>query len=479
MSSKTRFAVAADESGLRLDQVLPRHVAGLSRRKARSVIDIGGVFVDKTRVKVAGRIVRAGQMIEVNIGGALERAGDTPLAPQIVHVDDHIIIVDKPAGLVTAPTPEASRGDLLDQLLKQFGEVYLVHRIDLPTSGLLVFARTRDANKRLGDAFKLHDVEREYRAVAVGVVTAQTIDAEIDGRRAVTHVAPLEPLANGTLLRVTLETGRTHQIRIHLAAIGHPVVGDRTHGGELERAFLPRPPRLVLHAAVLGFLHPATGARVRWESPLPSEIETWLMRLRTGVESRAMDVRIDDVLELWFGDRSPETYRRWFVRDAAFDAEIRAKFGELQATAATGALDAWRSTARGALALVVLFDQFPRNLFRDDPRAFATDAKALGVTQELIASGRFTELPPVDRVIALMPLMHSEDRAVQRESVTQFEALAAAHPGDAMFANSADYAKKHAAIVERFGRFPHRNAVLGRESTAEETEFLKQRGSSF
>src|SRR6185436_7783312 len=99
---KTRFEVAADEDGLRLDQVIPRHVAGLSRRKARAVIDAGGVFVERARVKVAGRPVRAGQAIEVNVGGALDR-GPRP-APAIVHTDDHIIVADKPAGLVTAPT---------------------------------------------------------------------------------------------------------------------------------------------------------------------------------------------------------------------------------------------------------------------------------------------------------------------------------------------------------------------------------------
>jgi 23S rRNA pseudouridine1911/1915/1917 synthase len=277
---KTKFEVAADDAGLRLDQVIPKHVAGLSRRKARAVIDLGGVFVDKTRVKVAGRIVRPGQSIEVNVGGAIERAGDTPLAPKIVHVDEHIIIVDKPAGLVTAPTPESNRGDLLDQLQKQFGEVFLVHRLDLPTSGLLVFARTSAANKTLGDRFKAHDIEREYRAIAVGHVPAQTIDREIEKRRAVTHVEPVETFPDATLVRVRLETGRTHQIRIHLAGLGHPVCGDRTHGGEVERAFLPRPPRLALHAMVLGFVHPATGEGVRWESPSPDELATWIARLR-------------------------------------------------------------------------------------------------------------------------------------------------------------------------------------------------------
>ena len=181
---KHTFEVAPDDAGLRLDQVIPKHVPGLSRRKTRAVIDLGGVFVDRARVKVAGRPVKPGQKIEVNIGGAVERA-EPPPAPRIVHVDDAILVVDKPAGLVTAPTPEASRGDLLDQLARQFGEVYLVHRLDLPTSGLLVFARTREANKRLGDAFKLHDVDREYRAVAVGEVSEQTIDRPIQGRPAI------------------------------------------------------------------------------------------------------------------------------------------------------------------------------------------------------------------------------------------------------------------------------------------------------
>jgi 23S rRNA pseudouridine1911/1915/1917 synthase len=271
------FTVTADDTGLRLDQVIPKHVPALSRRKTRAVIDAGGVFVDRTRVKVASRMVKPAQVIEVNVGS---EDRPPPPTPRIVHVDDHVIVADKPAGLVTAPTPESDRGDLLDQLTKQFGEVYLVHRIDLPTSGLLVFARTRDANKKLGDAFVVHDVEREYRAVALGEVTAQTIDREIEGRRAVTHVAPLEQLRDATLLSVRLETGRTHQIRIHLAGLGHPVAGDSQHGGERARTFIPKAPRLALHAAVLGFVHPASGEPVRFESPLPPDLAAWVARLR-------------------------------------------------------------------------------------------------------------------------------------------------------------------------------------------------------
>jgi 23S rRNA pseudouridine1911/1915/1917 synthase len=285
---KYTFTVASDEEGLRLDQVVPRHVEGLSRRKARAVIDLGGVFVDRTRVKVAGRPVRGGQTIEVNVGGALDQTGP-PQAPTIMFEDAHVIVADKPAGLVTAPTPESDRGDLLDQLARSYGEVYLVHRIDLPTSGLLVFARTREANKRLGDAFVRHDVDREYRAVAIGEVAAQTIDRPIEGRRAVTHVEPIEllpgqgaeaPGISATLVAVRLETGRTHQIRIHLAGIGHPVAGDQQHGGERSRTFIPKAPRLALHAAVLGFTHPATGERMRFESAMPAELAAWIARLR-------------------------------------------------------------------------------------------------------------------------------------------------------------------------------------------------------
>ena len=276
---KHSFVAGADDEGLRLDQVIPKHVPALSRRKARAVIDAGGVFVDRARTKVASRPVKTGQTIEVNLGS--ESRTEPPLAPAIVFTDTHLIIADKPAGLVTAPTPESDRGDLLDQLKKQFGEVYLVHRIDLPTSGLLVFARTRQANKTLGDAFVEHRIEREYRAVAIGDVAAQTIDRPIEGRRAVTHVEPIEQLAGATLLAVRLETGRTHQIRIHLAGIGHPLAGDSQHGGELSRTFTPRAPRLALHAAGRGFAQPATGEQVRFESELPAELAAWITRLRT------------------------------------------------------------------------------------------------------------------------------------------------------------------------------------------------------
>lgn len=300
VSHTVRFVIPDADDGLRLDQALARHVPGLSRRKARVLLDIGGVFVDKARVKVAGRIVRAGQTVEANLGGALERAAveglgtearertDAALpAYRVVHEDEDIIVVDKPAGLVTAPTPESDRGNLLDLLSRRpgGGQVYLVHRLDMPTSGLLVFAKTPAANRALGDRFVAHDVERAYLAVVVGewpeAITC--VDRPIAGRRAVTHVLARDVLGGGaaTLVRFGLETGRSHQIRIHATGVDHPVLGDTQHGVELLRGEAPRAPRLALHATVIGFVHPVTGESVRWESPLPDDLASWVENLRT------------------------------------------------------------------------------------------------------------------------------------------------------------------------------------------------------
>jgi 23S rRNA pseudouridine1911/1915/1917 synthase len=299
VGERIRFQVEPADAGLRLDQLLARRIADLSRRKARLVIDIGGVFVDRSRVKVASRTLRAGQQVEVVMGGALERASTTlgsagraadaeKLPPyRLVFEDEAVIVVEKPAGLVTAPTPESDRGDLFDQLRRRgAGPVYLVHRLDLPTSGLLVFARSEAANRVLGAAFARHDVDREYLAVAAGVLEhAQTIDRPIGGRRAVTHVEPEvreareAPLPQATLLRVSLETGRSHQIRIHLAGLGHPLLGDSQHGGEVARRYPHPPPRLALHARLLGFTHPVSGERVRFEAPLPDDLSGWLAQL--------------------------------------------------------------------------------------------------------------------------------------------------------------------------------------------------------
>jgi len=202
-----------------------------------------------------------------------------------------------------------------------------------------------------------------------------------------------------------------------------------------------------------------------------------------------MDARVDEVIEFWFGPApSPtaEIYDRWFRKDARFDEEIRRQFGALHAEAVDGRLAAWRGHARGELALIVVLDQFSRNLYRDDARAFAADHAALEIARELRRAGRSHELTFHQRMIALMPFQHAEDRSTQVESVAAFESLVAEaaelRAGDDVLGTlrgAADFARRHKAIIERFGRYPHRNELLGRASTPEELEFLRQPGSRF
>jgi uncharacterized protein (DUF924 family) len=200
-----------------------------------------------------------------------------------------------------------------------------------------------------------------------------------------------------------------------------------------------------------------------------------------------MDARIDEVIEAWFGpDPAPtkEIFQRWFTKDPAYDDELRTKFGALHADAAAGTLDRWRETARGELALIVLLDQMSRNMFRDDRRAFATDDVALSLARDLLGSGRARELTPYQRMVALLPFQHAEDRDAQAEGVAAYSTLLdevrATDPVAAeMLTGSLSYAERHRDIIEKFGRFPHRNAVLGRTSSVEELAFLEQPGSRF
>lgn len=186
-----------------------------------------------------------------------------------------------------------------------------------------------------------------------------------------------------------------------------------------------------------------------------------------------------EVLDFWFGaPASPERGRPrkpWFEKSDAFDAEIRVRFGATQAAAAAGALDHWRRTPLAALALVVALDQFPRNLFRGDARAFASDAKALDVARELIDRGFDAAMVPVERCFAYLPFEHAEDLAMQRRAIALFARLGSDRWGE----STQDYARRHYNVIARFGRFPHRNAALGRASTPAEAEFLAQPGSGF
>lgn len=186
------------------------------------------------------------------------------------------------------------------------------------------------------------------------------------------------------------------------------------------------------------------------------------------------------VLDFWFAPASSPEHgsarKAWFAKDAAFDGEIRERFGSVVEQALRGELDGWSADARAALGRVVVLDQFTRNIFRGTPRAFAGDRQALAAASEMVGSRQDESLPPLMRAFVYMPFEHAEGIAMQDEAVRLFTRLAAAAPS---IEPMLDYAQKHRAVIERFGRFPHRNDILGRQSTAEETAFLSEPGARF
>jgi uncharacterized protein (DUF924 family) len=186
------------------------------------------------------------------------------------------------------------------------------------------------------------------------------------------------------------------------------------------------------------------------------------------------------VLNFWFGAPGSEDYGRtrkaWFAKDEAFDQQIRDRFGAQIEQALRGEHEGWADDARAALAQIILLDQFTRNAFRGSARAFAGDARALAAASRMVGSRQDEELPPFMRSFVYMPFEHAEGLATQDESVRLFKRMV---PGSDDPDKLVDHALRHRAIVERFGRFPHRNEALGRQSTAEEIEFLKTPGSRF
>ncbi|MEM9152530.1 MAG: DUF924 family protein [Cyanobacteria bacterium P01_F01_bin.3] len=195
-------------------------------------------------------------------------------------------------------------------------------------------------------------------------------------------------------------------------------------------------------------------------------------------------VSADTVLEFWFGnptDPDYGTYRKaWFTKDAEFDSQIRQRFLLAVEAAAEGDYDQWQSTAISSVALLLLLDQFPRNIYRGDPRSFSADEKALSVAQGLVDSGAHKRLIPAQRFFVYVPFEHSEAMENQNRCVALMEALNHEFPNlEKGLASGLDYAVRHRDVIERFGRFPHRNAVLGRVSTPEELEFLQHPGSRF
>lgn len=187
-----------------------------------------------------------------------------------------------------------------------------------------------------------------------------------------------------------------------------------------------------------------------------------------------MNVLAADILAFWFGP-GDEARDVWFRKDAVFDATIRARFGTAVDAAIDGAFTQWTIEPRGALACVLLLDQFTRNIYRDTPRAFAGDARALTIAQTTVDAGGDAALNPYERSFLYLPFEHAEDPAAQQRSI----ALCTRLRDEAGLAAPLEWAEKHAVVISRFGRYPHRNAILGRASTDEEIAFLQAPGSRF
>jgi 23S rRNA pseudouridine1911/1915/1917 synthase len=310
--------VPATLVGQRVDKAVAL-LTGLPRSAVTALVSDGRVAVDGQRVDTRSRTLASGQTLRVDIGPA-EAVGpraDAGVAFTVVHEDRQIIVVDKPAGLVVHHGAGHSGGTLVDGLLDRFPELAdlaaagageperpgIVHRLDKGTSGLLVVARTPEAFVSLSRQLRQHTAGRHYRALVAGIVEADAgvVDAPIGrsprqptrmavtrggrpARTAYTVVARYRQPLEATLVEATLDTGRTHQVRVHLAAIGHPVFGDERYWATTPRPEAARsllaPGRLFLHAFRLSLDHPDGGERRSWDSPLPPDLDA-VLRLQT------------------------------------------------------------------------------------------------------------------------------------------------------------------------------------------------------
>lgn len=308
----TRETVTAppEAAGLRLDKALAQLMPQYSRSRLQSWIEAGAVRVNGVVSGVRDRL-KGGESIDVTVQATIEteaEAEDIPL--NIVFEDKHILVLDKPAGLVVHPGAGNASGTVLNALLHHAPELAevpragLVHRLDKDTSGLLVVARNLQAHTALIEAMQERAIEREYEAITCGVMTAGgTVDAPMgrdphdrkkmavrEGEReAVTHYRVLERFRKHTHVRLKLETGRTHQIRVHMQHIRYPIVGDPVYSGRLAmppqadetlQSALRGLRRQALHARRLALAHPKTGKALEWQSPLPPDMQSLLSALR-------------------------------------------------------------------------------------------------------------------------------------------------------------------------------------------------------
>ncbi len=328
MDADFTYQVDAEDTGKRLDAVLAGQLDNLSRNRVQALIRAGDVTVDGAKIVEPKFRVNEGQLLSLTVPEAEEaepQGEDIPLS--IVYEDDHVIVIDKPAGLVVHPGAGNWTGTLVNALIHHCGDSLsgiggvkrpgIVHRIDKDTSGLLVVAKTDLAHQGLSAQFADHGktgpLERAYSALVWGAPSSHkgTIDANLarsnanrqkiavvrtSGRHAVTHwqvkerFGPEDEPALASLMECRLETGRTHQIRVHMAHIGHPLIGDQDYGAGFKtkvnrleeplKSLVGNFPRQALHAGLLAFAHPVSGETLRFESPYPADFDELLRALR-------------------------------------------------------------------------------------------------------------------------------------------------------------------------------------------------------
>ncbi len=331
-----KITIPLEYSAQRLDAVLVKMFPDYSRSRLQ-------LWIKAERVKLDGKLPRArdkvigGELLEMHIEHEMcdEQviAQDIPL--DIIYEDDDILVVNKPVGMVVHPAaghPDGTMQNGLlfhDESLHEVPRSGIVHRLDKDTSGLLVVAKTLKSHKLLVEQLQARTVHREYQAIVFGVLTSgRTIDIGIgrhgrdrkkmavkaEGKQAITHFRVLDRYRGHTRIKVNLETGRTHQIRVHMAYVKHPLVGDQTYGGRLQlpagcgdelKAMLRGFNRQALHARKLGLIHPATGKAMEWKAPLPEDMKQLIAVLEADIvqEIKDDDYSLDD-----FSDEFTDEY---------------------------------------------------------------------------------------------------------------------------------------------------------------------------
>lgn len=302
---KVELTVAEEMSGKRLDSVLAGMMPEYSRSFIQKLFENGSITVGGDSCSEKKRKAAAGDIVEITIPQP-ERleVGAENIPLDIVYEDDELLVVDKPAGMVVHPAPGNHSGTLVNALMYHCGDALssingvirpgIVHRIDKDTSGLLMVAKTDRAHNALSAQLAQHTITRRYKAIVYSNIKEDegTVDKPIgrdpgnrlrnavvytNSKNAVTHYRVLERFGGFTLVEAVLETGRTHQIRVHMAYIRHPLLGDTLYGPAKNRYGAKRQ---MLHAGVLGFVHPATGGYMEFSSPLPQDFEDVLAKLR-------------------------------------------------------------------------------------------------------------------------------------------------------------------------------------------------------